>query len=65
MRMKILSLRLPESLRRRFNAKAQKFGKAADVHRELLEAFVEDRMTIRPNPNKPSLENLYVDREPS
>lgn len=65
MRMKILSLRVSEALRRKFNAKAQRFGKTADVHRELLEAFVEDRLTIHPNPNRPTLENLYVDREPS
>lgn len=55
----VLYLRVRKGLKKAFQNKAQRFGDSADVHRELLEAFVDGRVTISPDPNKPQKENLY------
>jgi hypothetical protein len=55
----VIYLRVRCGLKKAFKNKAQRFGDSADVHRELLEAFVDDRVTIVPDPNKPQKENLY------
>lgn len=43
-----LSLRLSKKLRRDFHRTAKAIGTPADVHREILEAFVDGRLTIHP-----------------
>jgi hypothetical protein len=39
--------------------KVVKYGKPSDVLREIIEAFLDDRLVIQPNPRK---ESLYVNR---
>ena len=45
---KSIVVRVTEPFARRFQAKARKQGKPAEVHREILAAFVDDRLTITP-----------------
>jgi hypothetical protein len=55
----VIYLRVPKGFKKTFRNNAGRFGDPADVHRELLEAFVDGRVTIVPDPNKPQKENLY------
>jgi len=57
-----LSVRLPDKARLRFHAKAKKFGTPSEVLRELIDAFIEDRITIQPPVNRNPKENLYEPR---
>ena len=54
----VLGVRLPDDMKKQFNRKASRFGNASDVHRELIQAFLDGRLTIEPNPNL-KLEGLY------
>ena len=57
-----ISVRLPDRTRTKFHVKAQKFGTPSEVLRELIDAFIEDRVTIQPSVNRNPLEKLYVNR---
>jgi hypothetical protein len=52
-----LNLRINKRRREAFHVKASRYGKPSDILRELIEAFLDDRLVIKPNPRK---ENLYV-----
>ena len=54
-----MTLRVTQRVRIAFNRKAERYGKPSDVLRELIEAFLDDRLVIQPNPRK---ESLYVPR---
>ena len=54
-----MTLRVTQRVRTAFNRKAERYGKPSDVLRELIEAFLDDRLVIQPNPRK---ESLYVPR---
>lgn len=54
-----LFCRVPKGFKRRFHNKASQFGTPSEIHREILAAFLEDRLSISPDPNKPTKENLY------
>lgn len=55
-----LTLRVSKQIHTAFAEKAGVFGmKPSTVHREIIEAFLDDRLVIRPNPRK---ESLYVTR---
>jgi len=54
-----MTLRVNERVRAAFNRKAVRYGKPSDILRELIDAFIDDRLTIEPNPRK---ESLYVPR---
>lgn len=54
-----MTLRVAARVRTAFNRKAERYGKPSDVLRELIEAFLDDRLVIQPNPRK---ESLYVPR---
>lgn len=54
----IIHLRVPQQLKSDFEDKASKYGAIADVHRELIQAFTDGRMTIDPNENQP-MKELY------
>jgi hypothetical protein len=56
-----MTVRVTDKTRTKFHDKAQKIGKPSEVHREIVEAFVEDRLTIQP-PVIRKLEKLYVTR---
>jgi len=57
-----LSVRLPDKTRLKFHAKAKKFGTPSEVLRELVDAFIEDRVTIQPPVNGNPKEKMYVTR---
>jgi hypothetical protein len=59
-RSAFLTVRVTASVRSKFHAKAQKYGQPSDVLREVIEAFLEDRLTIVPPVNRK--ESLYVTR---
>lgn len=53
-----VTIRLTPAVRKKFMEKARRHGRASEVLRELVTAFVENRVTITPpvNPKEP----LYV-----
>lgn len=53
-----LTVRVTGNTRIKFHAVASKYGQPSDVLRELIEAFIEDRLTITPPVNRK--ESLYV-----
>jgi hypothetical protein len=55
-----LTVRVSGSTRTKFHAKAKKYGQPSSVLREIIEAFLEDRLSIVPPVNRK--ENLYVTR---
>ena len=55
-----LSVRLPDKTRTKFHAKARQFGTPSEVLRELIDAFIEDRVILKPSVNRNPLEKLYV-----
>jgi len=58
---KMLCIRCSSMLRSRFYRTAKKIGNPSDVLRDLMQAFVEGRVTVTPDPKKPTLENPHVD----
>jgi len=55
-----IAVRIDPKIKKRFNKKAAKLGAASDVHRELITAFVEDRLTVTaPHQQQHKLEKLY------
>lgn len=60
-RTTFLTVRLPTQTHTEFRAKATRFGGVSEVLRELVAAFLEDRLTIQP-PKQPQKESLYVHR---
>ena len=57
-----LTVRLTDKTRTKFHAKARKFGTPSEVLRELIDAFIEDRVTIQPPVTGNLKEKLYVTR---
>lgn len=55
----IIAVRVTDSVRAKFHAKAVKYSNPSDVLRELIEAFVENRLTIQPPVIR---KGLYVNR---
>lgn len=53
-----LSVRVTEKSRIKFHAKVKKLGNPSEILRELIDAFIEDRIII--NPPVTSKEKLYV-----
>jgi hypothetical protein len=60
-RTTFLTVRLQQQTHQAFRAKAEKYGGISEVLRELVEAFIEDRLTVTP-PVTPKKESLYVPR---
>lgn len=54
-RSSFLTVRLTPQERKAFGVKAEAYGGPTYVARELVEAFIEGRLTIKPNPKKRSL----------
>ncbi|KKN66516.1 hypothetical protein LCGC14_0470500 [marine sediment metagenome] len=54
----LIAVRVSKKSRKAFQRKADRYpGTSSDVLREIIEAFVDDRITITPDPKK---ESLYV-----
>ena len=60
-RTTFLTVRLPQQTHIEFRAKAQRYGGVSEVLRELVTAFIEDRLTIQA-PKQLKKESLYVPR---
>ena len=54
----MIYLRVNPGFPKRFKKVASKYGNPAAVHREILTAFIEGRVTLQP-PRNPQMENLY------
>lgn len=54
-RNQFLTVRLTPQERNAFSRKAESYGGPTYVIRELIEAFVQDRLIVTPNPEKRSL----------
>ena len=54
---KFLTLRVSPDTHKNFMAKAYRYGTPSDVLREIIEAFLDDRLVIKQDPRK---ESLYV-----
>ena len=52
---KFITFRVTATSHKAFHRRAAKFGKPSDVLRELVEAFNEDRLTVKPSPTKRSI----------
>jgi hypothetical protein len=58
-----LSVRVSDKTRLKFHSKATKHGLvSSEVLRELIDAFVEDRITIQPRVTRNPLEKTHVTR---
>ncbi len=54
-----MTLRVTSATLKAFHDRARLFGKPAEVHREIIDAFIEGRLTIKP-PKSINQESLYV-----
>jgi hypothetical protein len=57
-----LTVRVADLTRAKFHEKARKFGTPSEILRELIDAFIEDRVTINPPVISNPKEKLYVPR---
>jgi hypothetical protein len=57
---KYLTVRVTDERKTEFHKKAKRYGKPSDVLREIVEAFIDGRLVIKPDPKK---ESLYVRTE--
>ncbi len=55
----LLTTRVTAATKKAFTKKASKYGDPSKIHRELIMAFIDDRMIIHPPPNHP----LYEDND--
>ena len=53
---KFISVRVTPKFHTQFHRKVKAFGPPSTILREILSAFIEDRLVIQPNPSK---RNLY------
>jgi len=53
-----IHLRVTPGFTKQWKKAASRYGAPSTVHRELLVAFVEGRVKITGDPNKPKLEDL-------
>lgn len=61
-RSSYLSVRVTDKTHQKFHTKASKLGSPSDVLRELIDAFIEDRVKLQPPVNRNPLEKMYVPR---
>ena len=55
---KFLATRVTSQVHKKFHRKAKDYGKPSDLLREIVEAFIEDRLTVIPSPTKRSLHHV-------
>ena len=55
---KFLNLRVQPEVHKKFHVKAKRYGHPSEVLRELVDAFIDDRVKIQPPVNVK--ESLYV-----
>jgi hypothetical protein len=54
-KQKFLTVRLEAPVHKAFHLKAKEYGGVSFVLRELVSAFIEDRVKVTPNPERKSL----------
>jgi len=57
---KFLTIRVTPDDHKKFHGKVKKFGQPSEVLREIIQAFIDDRLTIQPPVTVK--ESLYVTR---
>lgn len=57
---KFLTVRVSPDSHKKFHTKVKKFGQPSEILREIIQAFIDDRLAIQP-PVTPK-ETLYVTR---
>lgn len=60
-RSTFLTVRLHQQTSQEFRAKANRYGGVSEVLREMIDAFLEDRIVVHP-PKQLKKESLYVSR---
>ena len=55
-----LTVRVTEATRSKFHAKAQRYSTPSGVLRDLIDAFIQDRIKVSPPVNHVTKESLYV-----
>ena len=60
-RTTFLTVRLPQQTHAAFRTKAERYGGVSEVLRELVSAFIDNRLTVTP-PVTPRKESLYDHR---
>ena len=53
-----LTVRLAQDTAAQFRSKAKEYGGTSEVMREIVDAFIDDRLTVQPNPNRKTIFNL-------
>lgn len=60
-RSSYITVRVTDVVRSRFHDKAEEMGTTpSEVLRELIDAFIEERVILKPSVNRNPLEKLYV-----
>ena len=60
-RSSYMTVRVTDVVRSRFHDKAEEMGiTPSEVLRELIDAFIEERVILKPSVNRNPLEKLYV-----
>ncbi len=60
-RSSYITVRVTDAVRSQFHEKAEELGTSpSEVLRELIDAFIEDRVILKPSVNRNPLEKLYV-----
>ena len=55
---RFVTVRVTTGVHKKFHRKAKDYGKPSDLLREIVEAFIEDRLTVIPSPTKRSLHHV-------
>ena len=60
-RSSYITVRVTDVVRSKFHGKSDELGPSpSEVLRELIDAFIEDRVILKPSVNRNPLEKLYV-----
>ena len=60
-RSSYITVRVTDAVRSKFHGKSEELGiSPSEVLRELIDAFIEDRVILKPSVNRNPLEKLYV-----
>ena len=60
-RSSYITVRVTDVVRSKFHGKSEELGTSpSEVLRELIDAFIEDRVILKPSVNRNPLEKLYV-----
>jgi len=55
---KFLAIRVTVQVHKKFHRRAKQYGKPSDVLREIIDAFIEERLTVTPSQTKRNLHHV-------